>query len=174
MGCVLRPGYDLPPPMFTVEEVEAIVLGARLSRDRGDADLARAADDVLAKVATVLPPPLAAALERSALLVPSRAADEAGFGPHMAVLRRGARQRARLRLGYEDASGAVTDRVVWPPALLFHSHATPLGAWCELREGYRFFRTDRIRGLEATGERFDARNAALLDELRTHECVQQA
>lgn len=84
------------------------------------------------------------------------------------------RQRARLRLGYEDASGAVTDRVVWPPALLFHFHATPLGAWCELGEGYRFFRTDRIRGLEATGERFDARNAALLDELRTHECVQQA
>lgn len=69
MGCVLRPGYDLPPPMFTVEEVEAIVLGARLSRDRGDADLARAADDVLAKVAAVLPPPLAVALESSALLV---------------------------------------------------------------------------------------------------------
>ena len=89
MGCVLRPGYDLPPPMVTVEEVETIVLGARLSRDRGDADLARAADDVLAKVAAVLPPPLAAALERSALRVPSRAADEAGFGPHMAVLRRG-------------------------------------------------------------------------------------
>jgi predicted DNA-binding transcriptional regulator YafY len=62
MGCVLRPGYDLPPPMFTVEEVETIVLGARLSRDRGDADRARAADDVLAKVAAVLPPPLAAVL----------------------------------------------------------------------------------------------------------------
>ena len=62
MGCVLRPGYDLPPPMFTVEQAEAIVLGARLSRDRGDADLARAADDVLAKVAAVLPPPLAAVL----------------------------------------------------------------------------------------------------------------
>ena len=68
----------------------------------------------------------------------------------------------------------MTDRVVWPLTLLFYSHATLLGAWCELKEGYRFFRTDRIRDLEARGERFDARNGPLLDELRTHECVQQA
>lgn len=169
VGYVLRPGYDLPPLMFTVEEVEAISLGARLARDRGeaggDADLARAADDVLAKVAAVLPPPLAQALERSALLVPSRAADEAAFGPNMAVLRRGVRDRASLRIGYVDAAGTVTDRVVWPLALLFYSHVTLLGAWCELRKDHRFFRTDRINGLEATGNRFDARNGALLDEL---------
>ena len=37
VGYVLRPGYDLPPLMFTVEEVEAIVLGAHLVRDRGEA-----------------------------------------------------------------------------------------------------------------------------------------
>ena len=171
VGYVLRPGYDLPPLMFTVEEVEAIVLGARLVCDRGDADLARAADDVLAKVAAVLPPPLAAALERSALLVPSRAADQAGFGPHVAVLRRGVRERTRFRIGYVDAAGAVTDRVVWPLALLFHSHVTLLGAWCERRTDYRFFRTDRIKSLESTGKRFDARNGALLGELMTHDCV---
>lgn len=170
VGYVLRPGYDLPPLMFTVEEVEAIVLGARLARERGDADLARAADDVLAKVAAVLPPPLAAALKRSALLVPSRAADEAAFGPYMAALRRGVRERTRLRIGYVDATGAVTDRVVWPLALLFYAHVTLLGAWCELRKGYRFFRTDRIEGLETTGERFDARNGALLDELMIRHC----
>lgn len=167
VGYVLRPGYDLPPLMFTVEEIEAIVLGARLACDRGDADLARAADDVLAKVAAVLPPPLAAALERSALLVPSRAADEAAFGPYLTVLRRGVRERTRLRIGYVDAAGAVTDRVVWPLALLYYSDVTLLGAWCELRQGYRFFRTDRIEGLQTTGKRFDTRNGALVDEMMT-------
>jgi predicted DNA-binding transcriptional regulator YafY len=170
LGYVLRPGYDLPPLMFTIEEVEAIVLGARFARDRGDAALARAADDVLAKVAAVVPPPLAAALERSALLVPSRAAGDAAFGPHMAVLRRGVRERTRLRIGYVDGSGAATDRVVWPLALLFYADVTLLGAWCELRTEYRFFRTDRIKGPATTGSRFDGRNGALLVELMTrHE-----
>jgi predicted DNA-binding transcriptional regulator YafY len=174
VGYVLRPGYDLPPLMFTVEEVEAIVLGVRLARARGaggsDAGLAQAADDVLAKVAAVLPRPMAAALERSALLVPSRTGEEATFGPHMAVLRQGVRERARLRIGYSDAAGAVTERVVWPLALLFYSHVTLLGAWCELRAGYRFFRTDRIKGLEATGQCFDTRNGAMLEEMMTrHE-----
>lgn len=170
VGYVLRPGYDLPPLMFTVEEVEAIVLGARLARDRGDAGLARAADDVLAKVSAVLPPPLAAVLERSALLVPSRTADQAAFGPHIAALRRAVRERTRLRIGYADATGTVTNRVVWPLALLFFSHVTLLGAWCELRTDYRFFRTDRIKGPESTGKRFDTRNGALLDELMTSDC----
>ena len=174
VGYVLRPGYDLPPLMFTIEEVEAIVLGVRLARDRGragaDAGLARAADDVLAKVAAVLPPAMAAALGRSALLVPARSSEEAAFGPHMAVLREAVRDRTRLRIGYADASGAATDRVVWPLALLFYSHVTLLGAWCELRAGYRFFRTDRISGPQATGQRFDARGGALLNEMMTrHE-----
>ena len=170
LGYVLRPGYDLPPLMFTVEEVEAIVLGARLSRERGDAALARAADDVLAKVAAVLPPQMATMLERSALLVPARTWDEAAFGSHMAVLRRAVRNHARLRIGYVDAAGALTDRVVWPLALLFLPQATLLGAWCELRQAYRFFRTDRIGDVTVTGERFDTRNGALVAELmREHE-----
>jgi predicted DNA-binding transcriptional regulator YafY len=176
VGYVLRPGYDLPPLMFTVEEVEAIALGARLARERaatgGDADLVRAADDVLAKVAAVLPAPLAAALGRSALLVPSRAPGRAEGSPgsSMAVLRRAVRDRARLRIGYVDAEGRETGRVVWPLALLFLADATLLGAWCELRRDFRFFRADRIRGLEATGQRFDARGGALVRDLMTrHE-----
>ncbi|MBA3678254.1 MAG: YafY family transcriptional regulator [Sphingosinicella sp.] len=170
VGYVLRPGYDLPPLMFTVEEVEAIVLGARLARDRGDAGITRAADDVLAKVSAVLPSPLAAVLERSALLVPSRTAGETAFGPHLAALRRAVRERSRLRISYADEAGIVTDRVVWPLALLFFSRVTLLGAWCEMRTAYRFFRTDRIKGPENTGKRFDARNGALLEELMTSDC----
>ena len=105
LGYVLRPGYDLPPLMFTVEEIEAISLGVRLARDRGlaggDASLARAAEDVVAKVAAVLPPLLAAALDRSALLVPAREREEAVLGPHLARLRQAVRDRAGLHVSYE-------------------------------------------------------------------------
>lgn len=170
IGYVLRPGYDLPPLMFTEEEIEAIVLGARLARNRGDAGLARAADNVLAKVSAVLPRALADTLERSALLAPSGTQDAVTFGPHMTELRRAVRERCKLFIGYEDAGGAVTDRVVWPLALLFFAHVTLLGAWCERRADYRFFRTDRIRNPQATGERFDTRNGALLDALMGNDC----
>lgn len=170
VGYVLRPGYDLPPLMFTVEELEAIVLGARLARVRGDSGLARAADDVLTKVSAILPPPLATVLQRSALLVPSRTADDTAFGPHIAVLRRAVRDRSELLIGYADANGNVTSRQVWPLALLFFSHVTLLGAWCQLRTDYRFFRTDRINDLETTGRRFDTRNGTLLEDLMTSDC----
>ncbi len=170
VGYVLRPGYDLPPMMFTVEEVEAIVLGARLTRERGDAGLARAADEVLVKVATVLPRPLAEVMERAALLVPARRDEGAAFGPHVEALRRAVRERTELRIGYADAAGRTTQRTVWPLALLFFSDATLLGTWCGLRADFRFFRTDRIADAQPTGWRFDARNGALLDALMASEC----
>lgn len=165
LGYVLRPGYDLPPLMLTIEEVEAIVLGMRLARDRGDPGLARAADDVQAKVAAVLPEPLAAALERSALLVPLRPPEEVDFGPHLPVLRLSIRERVKVRIAYLDESGRASERVVWPLTLLFYSHVALLGAWCELRQDYRFFRSGRISRLDPTEDTFNARNGRLLAEV---------
>lgn len=166
LGYVLRPGHDMPPLMLTSEEVEAVALGARLVRDRGlaggDAGLARAAEDVLAKVRAVLPGPLAEGLDRSALLVPSRRAGPGGPGSRIGQLRRAVRERACLRLAYVDGAGAATNRVVWPLALLFYAEVTLLGAWCEMRAAFRFFRTDRIADIEPTGDGFDARGGALL------------
>src|SRR3954465_1851278 len=69
VGNVLRPGFMLPPLMFSEEEIEAIVLGSRWVADRGDPELAEAALNVLAKVGAVLPPDLRNELEGSTLLI---------------------------------------------------------------------------------------------------------
>src|SRR6266568_3284273 len=69
IGYVLRPGFMLPPLMFTEEEIEALVLGSRWVADRGDARLGEAGRNALAKVAAVLPPDLREALDASALLI---------------------------------------------------------------------------------------------------------
>src|SRR6187399_3700871 len=58
MGYLLRPGFMLPPLMFSEEEIEALVLGSRWVADRGDSEMAEAALNVLAKVGAVLPPDL--------------------------------------------------------------------------------------------------------------------
>lgn len=165
IGYILRPGYDLPPLMFTVEEVEAIVLGARLAHDRGDPVMARSAENVLAKVAAVLPGMLAQVMHASALFVAGRSPEEADLGPHLPKLREAIRSSTKLVMRYADAAGSPSERVVWPLALFYYSHVALIGAWCELRQDYRMFRSDRIVELRPTGERYDPRNGAVLREL---------
>src|SRR5258708_19178833 len=60
IGYLLRRGFDLPPLMFTNEEIDAIAVGARMVRRIRDPKLQAAAESVLAKVSVVLPEALRA------------------------------------------------------------------------------------------------------------------
>lgn len=162
IGYVLRTGYDLPPLMFVAQELEAIVLGARMVADRGDPDLARAAADVLAKVETVLPQTMAEQLWRASLLVPHRSAEASAFGVHLPAIRQGIRESRKLALTYRDAQHVGSERVVWPLGLYFYSHVTLVCTWCELRFGFRALRADRIVECKTLEARFNPRRGALL------------
>ena len=165
LGYLLRPGYLLPPLMFTEEELEALVLGGRWVSRRADPALARAADDALARIAGVLPPQLRQALEASTLLVgPTEALEPDGVDP--VLLREAIRAQAKLTIQYRDEGGSGTRRTIWPFALGFFQRTRILVAWCELRQGFRHFRTDRIQAAETTGVRYPRSRQALLQEWR--------
>ncbi len=162
LGYVLRPGLFLPPLMLTEDESEAVVLGLRYVEQRGDAVLGEAARSALAKIAAVLSPQALEAV-RNPIALPG----PSGWGfPEnvvgIGVLRAAIRGQAKLRLDYADAKGVRTDRVVWPIALGFLDEARVLVAWCELRQDYRTFRTDRIAEAVDVGARYPGRRAALL------------
>jgi predicted DNA-binding transcriptional regulator YafY len=108
LGYVLKPGFLLPPLMFGEDEVDALILGLRLVARRGDPDLARGAEDALAKIEAVLPPGLEDAAAASGML----AGPHAAAAPHLAAIRQAMRQERRLRLSYTDKAAAVTERVV--------------------------------------------------------------
>jgi predicted DNA-binding transcriptional regulator YafY len=165
IGYVLRKGYDLPPLMFDEQELEVMVLGVRMAADRGDPELARAAQDVLAKVSVVLPDRLSEKMWRAALLVPHRphGTNTHTFGPHLPLIRQAVRENRKLHLGYLDGDDSKSSRLVWPLGLYFYSHVTIVCAWCELREGFRAFRADRINKCKIDSETFDPKNGALLD-----------
>src|SRR5271163_679233 len=55
MGYILEKGFDLPPLMLTPDEIEAAVLGAQWVALRGDVALAKAAQDLIAKIAETVP-----------------------------------------------------------------------------------------------------------------------
>ena len=168
VGYRVRPGYDLPPLMFDREEIQALVLGARIVRQFGDPALARASDSILNKVAAVVPADLAPLLSEARLYVPSsiganRSADA------LSVAREALTERRKLRFTYANASGAATDRVVRPLGVFFWGRTWTLAAWCELRNDFRNFRLDRTTGSTVLPEPFDEEpGKSLKDMLRRY------
>ncbi len=152
LGYILRPGFDLPPLMFSVEEIEAIVLGLALLGRTGDAALNAAAKSVNRKIAAAVPEPLRRSLQSGALLAwgsPASVPETVD----LSTLRQAIRDEQVLALVYRDAEGRDTERTVRPIALIYYSQTMVLVGWCELRQAIRNFRVDRISSC-ATEERF--------------------
>ncbi len=169
LGYILRPGFMLPPLMFKEEEIEALVLGSRWVALRGDERLGAAAKNALAKIAAVLPADLREQLDTTTLLVGPGEKIAAGDA-ELGVIRQAIRSERKLAIVY-GAQGATTQRTVWPFAIGFFDRARVVAAWCELRQGFRHFRTDRIAGLTLTETRYPRRRQALLKEWREIEGI---
>jgi len=170
IGYVLRPGFMLPPLMFTEEEIEALVLGSRWVSERADGPLGGAARNALAKIGTVLPDDLKDGLDSSGLLVGPGEPIAAGDA-ELASIRSAIRTERKLEIAYADGKGSATERTIWPFALAFFDRVRVVVAWCELRTGYRHFRTDRITALKPMAKRYPRRRLALLKEWRALERI---
>lgn len=168
LGYVLKPGFTLPPLMFSRDELEALTLGARLVAQRADTPLAKASADALAKIEAVLPPELREDIEHGALLAgPARASWPDSID--LASLRQALRAERVVELEYRDAKGAPSARRVWPVALAYFEQVRVLVAWCELRRDFRHFRTDRIARATITDARPPRRRRALIKAWREQE-----
>ena len=170
VGYVLRPGFMLPPLMFSEEEIEALVLGTRWVKERADGPLGIAARNALAKIGAVLPDDLRDSLDASNLLIGPGEPIAAG-DVELPSIREAIRSERKLKIAYADGKGSSTKRTIWPFALAFFDRVRVVVAWCELRDGYRHFRTDRISALKPTAKRYPRRRAALLKEWRALEGV---
>lgn len=170
LGYVLKPGFTLPPLMFSADELEALVLGSRLvARRAEDARLSDAAANALSKITAVLPPELRESVDASTMLVGRGEVLPATVD--LADVRLAIRNERKLDLSYRDADGGATQRTIWPFAIGFFDHVRIIVGWCELRQDFRTFRLDRIGGLTARDERYPRRRAALLKEWREREGV---
>lgn len=164
LGYVLKPGFMLPPLMFSDEEIEAIVLGSRWVAKQPDKRLAAAAADALAKIAAVLPDDLRKDLDATTLLVGPRSDNLEAID--LGVVRQAIREERKLGFLYRDAEGAASERLVWPFALSFFDKVRVMVAWCEMRQDFRHFRADRMSDLTVTGIRYPRRRQAMLKEWR--------
>jgi predicted DNA-binding transcriptional regulator YafY len=170
LGYVLRPGFTLPPLMFSVEELEALVLGSRWVAARSeDRRLGDAARNALAKIAAVLPDELRREVNAATLLIGPAAPQSDTIDT--ALVRESIRREHKLQITYRDADGRETARVIWPIAIGFFDRARLIVAFCELRQGFRHFRVDRVASLGATGKPYPRRRVDLLAAWREQEGV---
>lgn len=167
VGYAVERGFDLPPLMFTEDELEALVLGVRVVESWGDASLAAAARAVVQKVEAVLPERLQDRVGKAPLFAPGFHVP-AGSARELGTLRRAIRERRKARMSYVDRVLAATERTVRPLGLFFWGASWTVAAWCELRQGFRGFRLDRVQKLELTDQRFDDEAGRTLADFFDH------
>jgi predicted DNA-binding transcriptional regulator YafY len=143
MGYVLEGGFDMPPLMLTPDEIEAAMLGAQWVMNRADPILARAASDLVTKIGHVIPEHLRPLLMEPALAAPQRRRNEVD-AIDMARVRTAIRAQGKIAINYRDLADHESRRVIWPIAVSYWETVRLIVAWCELRKGFRHFRTDRI------------------------------
>lgn len=167
VGYVLERGLDMPPLMLTSDEVEAAVLGAQWVMSRGDPQLARAAQDLMAKIEASVPERLRPYIEDPIARVPQR------NPPLIATIDLGQLRAAihagrKVALEYRDAEGRPSRRVIWPILLGYFEERRIVVAWCESRSDFRSFRADRVVTAEFLAERYPERPALLRAKWRKH------
>lgn len=140
--------------MFTMDEVEALVAGARIVESWGGADMAAHARSAVAKVAAALPPGRRREVDNARVFAPGFLASKEA-ARDLGQVRQAISQRRKLRIGYVDSAGCHSARTVCPLGLFFWGTTWCIGAWCEARKGFRSFRLDRVRTLRVTGETFE-------------------
>jgi predicted DNA-binding transcriptional regulator YafY len=170
LGYVLRPGFTLPPLMFSADEIEALVLGSRwVARRAEDPRLGDAAANALSKITAVLPAELRDTVEASTLLVGGGEVIPAVID--LSAIRLAIRNERKLAIAYRNADGTATERTIWPFAIGFFDRVRVVIGWCELRVDYRHFRLDRIARMEALPARYPRRRAAMLKDWREREGI---
>jgi predicted DNA-binding transcriptional regulator YafY len=153
VGYLLRPGFQLPPLMFTLSEIEALIVGARMVEAWAGRVLAGGAAEALVKIAAVVPPERMRAAGRVAIYAPGFKFDET-MRTRFDLFAKAIDERRKAHFAYRDAEGGDSERLVRPLALHFWGGTWTLAAWCELRVDFRTFRIDRAERLAITDERF--------------------
>jgi len=169
VGYVMRAGYDLPPLMFTQDEVVALVAGARMVRGWGGAAMARAAEEALVKIEAVLPESARERVAQTAIFAPEMEMTYA-LRERLDAVESATRRRTVLTIVYGDGGGVETRRSVQPLGLWFWGKVWTLVAWCELRDDFRMFRLDRIAHMVAEDRVFrNLPERSLAEALRRQE-----
>lgn len=155
-GYRLRPGYKLPPLMWTEEEALAVTLGLRAAQQLGLARTLPTVESALAKVERVLPTALRERVQAVQEMVVLDVGEPAASAPteHVALLSMAAYRGLRTTLLYQAKAGEETERPFDCYGLVYHEERWYAIGYCHLRQSLRVFRLDRLQQVQLREERF--------------------
>ncbi|GEM77562.1 helix-turn-helix transcriptional regulator [Vibrio sagamiensis] len=171
LGYILKPSFYLPPMMFSLEELEALRLGAEWVSKQANGEFREAAIDALAKISAVLPSGHEAKHTESVIRVASvLKAPELMIS--LTELKATIQKEYKAEIIYQDAKGATSKRVVWPILIGMFGQHNILVAWCEARSDYRNFQLDRIHSFSQLESKYERSRHVLLTEWEAIEGIE--
>jgi predicted DNA-binding transcriptional regulator YafY len=176
VGYRLSHRYQLPPLMFDREEVEALLLGARMVSAWGDSDMAIHANQAIQKILAILPDHLRHSDETLPLLVPNLEEVQKYYTAHSQPMREAIRLHRCVTIDYTRADEERSSRTIEPLGMIFWGKVWTLVAWCQLRNDYRTFRLDRIRSTLMTDDSFVSHDKKSLNhflQIMKERCAQE-
>lgn len=167
IGYVLRPGFFIPPLMFSQTEMEALMLGILWVSTFADLPLAKAASDALSKIKEVLP----SNVRNGMGAVPLRVGPPSDKikNEDLSALRDAIRRESKIDILYHAKDGKQSQRIIWPFAIGYFTEGRILVGWCEKQQDYRHFSTDGIISLTVLNERYPRRRETLFREWHSAE-----
>jgi predicted DNA-binding transcriptional regulator YafY len=169
VGYRMGKDFDVPPIMFTLDEVEALATGARMVEAWAGPVLAASARSAMTKIALALPAKRRGDIEATRLFAPRFHLDaglKVKVGLQLETIRQAIQNKRKIDVEYRDAQERASQRRIWPLGLYFWGSTWTLIGWCETRNDFRNFRVDRMNEVVTTEEAFqEERGRSLADFL---------
>ncbi|AYD01039.1 YafY family protein [Neorhizobium sp. NCHU2750] len=162
IGYCLRQGFFLPEFAFSADELDALILGLSWVQQRADPALAQGSESALAKILSAArsgPAP-----DDGTPTLAAASASERVDPAQTATLRDAIRRQRKVAISYEDAHGLLSDRTIWPIAIIYFDDVRVLAAWCEQRSAFRHFRIDRLQVKAILEERYPGRRQSIMKQ----------
>lgn len=167
VGYELRAGFFLPEFAFSPDEIDALILGLGWVQQRADQALAQSSESALAKILSAKNS--GSKNNDTPTLVAPASVSERVDPPQAALLRDAIRRQRKVAISYEDAQGALSDRTIWPIAIVYFDDVRIVAAWCEERSAFRHFRVDRVRVRATLEDRYPGRRQSIITRWRQQD-----
>ncbi|WP_448885046.1 helix-turn-helix transcriptional regulator [Citrobacter telavivensis] len=169
IGYIVKSDFHLPPLNLSHEEINAIILGLNWVSHNTDYDFKNTARNALAKIHAVIPGELKNLIESQSYLTGPSENNEIFFED----IRNAIKNRKRVNIKYCDKKEVYSSRVIWPIALVYMESCWILVAWCEMRNDFRHFRTDKIEEIVQLDSMYRENRTALLKKWRKKEGIRE-
>ncbi|WP_387462751.1 helix-turn-helix transcriptional regulator [Photorhabdus sp. RM323S] len=154
LGYTLRPGFMLPPLMFTMDEIDALVLGNKWVIEQNDVVLAKSAHSFISKIAAVLPEEQRAQLYCSPMFVKtegySKVTDNNSI---LSDIRKAIYHKEKIVITFFDLNSVRTVKTTCPLSIFFNNEFF-LVSWCEFSHEFIKLQVEKIEKLEVSSEKY--------------------